>query len=77
MGQTIFPLPIAGIHKGFSPEETPEKYSGDMSNVRPVGPLETRIRLGQRPPLIKWSETQIGGDEQPIIEMGVVSIVED
>jgi len=72
-----FPLPISGLHKGFAPEETPERFSPDMNNVRPVDVLEARIRLGQRPGLKKWAVANIGGDNQPIVELGVVSAVED
>ena len=77
MAIQVLPLPLSGIHKGFSPEDTPDKYSGHMNNVRPVDNLETRIRLGQRPGLKKWATQQIGGEAQPIIEMGVVSAIAD
>jgi len=75
MAIQVFPLPLSGIHEGFNPEDTPEKFSGYMNNVRPVDTLETRIRLGQRPGLKKWASQQIGGEAQAIIEMGIVSAI--
>ena len=69
------PLPIAGIFKGFNPENTDPKYSNDMSNVRPIDVLEDRVRLGQRPGLKRWCAQQIGGEARPIIEMGLLDKV--
>lgn len=70
-----FPEPYRGIFEGFSPDKTPNEYSPDMNNVRPVDVLERRIRLGQRPGLDKWSATRISGAEQPIVALCTVSSV--
>lgn len=66
-------LPIKGISKGISVDKESPITSGYMNNVRPEDVLEKRIRLGKRPGLDKWSDTQIGGAEFPIIAMTVVS----
>lgn len=70
-----WPLPIYGISRIITVEKEPSKYSGYMNNVRPTDVLESKIRLGQRPGLDKWSSTQIGGAELPIVAMTVVSSV--
>ena len=70
-----WPLPIFGISRIITVEKEPAKYSGYMNNVRPVDVLENKIRLGQRPGLDKWSSTQIGSAEQPVVALVVVSSV--
>ena len=70
-----WPLPIFGISRIITVEKEPAKYSGYMSNVRPTDALENKIRLGQRPGLDKWSTTQIGSAEQPVVALCVVSSV--
>ena len=70
-----WPLPIYGISRIITVEKEPSKYSGYMNNVRPTDVLENKIRIGQRPGLDKWSSTQIGGAEQPVVSMVIVSSV--
>lgn len=70
------PLPIKGINKGLPVNTTPSEYSSYMNNVRPTDVLEGRLRLGQRPGLKKWSDTQIGGVENPVVAICSVSTVE-
>ena len=70
-----WPLPIYGISRIITVEKEPAKYSGYMNNVRPTDVLESKVRLGQRPGLDKWSETQIGSAEQPVVALCVVSAV--
>lgn len=72
---TKLPLPIKGIHKGITVSVTPQEYTTNMDNVRPKDVLESRIRLGQRPGLAKWSTDQVGGSDQPVVEMLSVSSV--
>jgi len=72
---TPIPLPIGGVFKGFNPEQTDQKYSNDMNNVRPVDVIEDRVRLGQRPGLKRWAAQQIGGEARPIVEMGILDRV--
>ena len=69
------PSPVQGILKGFSPDKPMQNYSEYMNNCRPQDVLEKRIRIGQRPGLDKWSTTQIGGSEQPIVAICIVSSV--
>jgi len=72
-----FGLPIKGFSEGFPVENQPANTSGSMNNVRPTDVLEGRIRLGQRPPLDKWGAgTLIGGAEQPVVAMCIVSSIE-
>jgi len=67
--------PIKGVSKGLPVDKEPPTTSGYMNNVRPVDVLERQLRLGQRPGLDKWSETQIGDAEQPVCAMCVVAAV--
>jgi len=60
--------PIKGISKGLPVDKEEVVTSGYMNNVRPTDVLEKRIRLGQRPALVKWGAgTQIGSSEQPVV----------
>ena len=69
--------PIRGISKGLPVDKESPATSGYMDNVRPTDILEKRIRLGQRPALVKWGAgTQIGDTEQPVVAMTLVSAVE-
>jgi hypothetical protein len=45
----------------------------DMKNVRPY--KDGRLRGGQRPGLDKWSTTQVGATEQPVVCMIIVNTV--
>ena len=69
------PLPIKGLNKGLPVTVSPSEYSSYMNNVRPVDVLEGRLRIGQRPGLKKWTATQIGGVENPVVDMITVSTV--
>ena len=69
------PLPIKGINRGITVSVTPSEYSTNMNNVRPRDSLENRIRLGQRPGLTKWSTDQVGGIEQPVVDIISVSSI--
>ena len=70
-----WPLPVFGVSRVITVEKEPAKYSGYMRNMRPVDVLESKIRLGQRPGLDKWSTVQIGSAEQPVVAFCVVSSV--
>jgi len=70
--QELF-LPIRGISQGLPVDKESTQTSGYMNNVRPEDVLEKRIRIGKRPGLDKWSTTQVGGAEFPIIAFTVVS----
>jgi len=72
--QELIP-PIKGISKGLPIDKSPPTTSGYMDNVRPVDVLERQLRLGQRPGLDKWSDTQIGDAEQPVVAFCVVAAV--
>lgn len=70
-----WPLPLLGISRIITVEKESPAYSGYMNNVRPTDVLENRIRIGQRPGLDRWSTTQIGSAEQPVVAMTMVSSV--
>ena len=69
-------LPIRGVSKGMPVDKEPQLTSGDMNNARPRCSLEGKVRISQRPALDKWGAgTQIGGAEQPVVAMCIVSSV--
>lgn len=72
---TKFGLPIRGVNKGFPVSEVYQEYSPKMNNVRVKDVLASRLRLGQRPGLAKWSANQIGGAAQPVVAICTVSSV--
>ena len=67
--------PIKGVSKGLPVDKEPPTTSGYMNNVRPVDVLERQLRIGQRPGLDKWSDTQIGAAEQPVVAVCIVAAV--
>jgi len=69
-------FPYEGIDKGRALCEQPEMTVPHMNNMRPRDVLDNRMRGGQRPGLDKWSATQIGAAEQPVVCMVVVSSVQ-
>jgi hypothetical protein len=70
------PLPVKGYAAGTAFCSTNPEYSLDMYNVRVRDVLGTRIRLGQRPGMAKWSSTQLGSATQPIVAMCIVATQE-
>uniref|UniRef100_A0A6M3J059 Uncharacterized protein n=1 Tax=viral metagenome TaxID=1070528 RepID=A0A6M3J059_9ZZZZ len=70
-----WPLPVFGVSRIITVEKEPAKYSGYMNNIRPTDVLESKIRLGQRPGLDKWSSTQIGSAENPVVALCCVNSV--
>ena len=69
-------FPIKGIHRGGVTSLLPPLTSTDMNNVRPYDTLDNRARGGQRPGLKKWGDGDlIGGAEQPIVAMCIVTSV--
>ena len=71
-----FQLPIKGLNKGGSVELSPQLTSGHMLNCRPRCTLENKMRIAQRPAVVKWGDGDRPGDtEQPVVQMCVVSAV--
>jgi len=71
-----FVTPIKGLMRGVPSHQVLEGYSEYLNNVRPVDTLNSQFRIGQRPGMDKWGAgTQIGGSEQPVVAMCVVSAV--
>jgi hypothetical protein len=70
-----FLLPIRGKSLGMPQDKQPPLTSGYLNNVRPRDVLENRVRIGQRPGLDKWSSSQVGNAEQPIVAIVSVSSV--
>jgi len=76
MAHVNFMLPIKGVHKGGTVEQSPAMTSGHMNNVRARDVLENKVRIGQRPGLDKWGDgDQIGGAELPVVSICTVSTV--
>ena len=69
-------FPHKGIDKGRALAQQPSNTSPDMNNMRFFDTLDNRARGGQRPGLDKWGNgDRIGGVEQPVVAMCVVSSV--
>ena len=66
-------FPLKGLHTGFPTGRQPDNTSRDMDNVRPY--FDGKAVGGQRPALDKWSTTQIGDAEQPVVALCTVSSV--
>lgn len=74
MANVIFTPPVRGIHRGL-PADTPAPNTSEyMNNVRAKG-FGGRILIVQRDGLDKWSATQIGAAEQPVVAMCTVAAV--
>lgn len=70
-------FPKGGLNKGTASVDQPIDTSPDMNNVRLYDTLDNKARGGQRPGLDKWGNgDQIGGSEQPVVAMIVVSSVQ-
>lgn len=68
-------IPIKGIMKGATVCVTPSEYSTVINNVRPFDAQGGRMRLGQRPGLVKTSTTCAGSETQPVVEMCSVASI--
>ena len=68
-------FPHKGYHKGGATTRQPEGTSPHMQNVRSYDALDDRARGGQRPAMVKWSDTQVGGTD-PVVTMVSVTVVE-
>lgn len=55
--------PLGGLFKGMAYQDQPPFTTPDCSNVRPVGTLERRTRIGSRPGTSKRWATELGGGE--------------
>ena len=67
-------FPFKGLYKGILSSKQPIDTARSMLNVRPY--KDGRLRGGQRPGLVKWGAgTLVGGQEQPVVAMCVVSTV--
>ena len=74
MANVEFTPPLKGINKGL-PADKPMLMSSEyMNNVR-IGGFSGRIVVVQRPGLDKWSATQVGAAEQPVVAICTVSSV--
>ena len=71
------PFPHKGIHKGRATHQQSPDTSANMNNMRLFDVLDDRARGGQRPGLDKWGDgDQIGGAEQPVVAICIVSTTE-
>lgn len=60
--------PLAGLQENLAFEQKPPYSSPLLLNVRPYDTDEARARMGQRPGIVKYSDTQCGGDH-PIVAL--------
>jgi len=74
MANVEFTPPIRGVHKGLPADKPAPNTSEYMNNVRAKG-FGGRIIIVQRPGLDKWSATQVGAAEQPVVAMVTVASV--
>ncbi len=76
MANINFNLPVKGFSEGLPVDKADQLTSGYMNNVRGTGVLAKKIKISQRPAVVKWGAgTLIGDAEQPIVAMCVVSSV--
>ena len=69
-------FPLFGINKGRVTSQQPFATASRMNNVRLYDALDNRARGGQRPGLTAWgNEDLIGGSNQPVVAMCVVSSI--
>lgn len=59
-------FPLGGEHKAFAYQRQAPYTTRRASNTRPVGTLESSMRGGSRPALVKSFAQQIGGTSAPI-----------
>ena len=74
MPTMVFPLPIRGLHRGYTVDKLEGAFTDSICNVMPTDAGEGRLRLSKRPGLSKWADEQIGSSEVPITCIAVVSV---
>ena len=77
MGRPIqIQFPLLGINKGMATLKQPFATASQMNNVRLYDALNKRARGGQRPGITGWGdEDLIGGSNQPVVAMCIVSSI--
>jgi len=76
MANIVFNLPVKGFSEGLPIDKSDQLTTGHSNNVRGTGVLNRKIKVGQRPAVVKWgSGTQIGGAENPVVAMCSVATV--
>ena len=72
------PAPINGINASAPLDKMPPLTSPDMNNVRPIGVLEKKLRLTQRPGQDKLYAQRIGGNFNfPVTAICSVTTIDD
>ena len=71
-----FSIPINGFSEGLIVRETPSVFSGDMNNVRTTDTINRRLRIGQRPGMLKAFSTQIASAQSPVVAIGSITVVD-
>jgi hypothetical protein len=67
--QVIIPAPILGLHRGLPSEQQAPGTSFELVNVRPEDTTSERLRMGQRPGLVKAYTTQVSGGARPVLSI--------
>lgn len=71
------PLPINGLYTKPASESMPVSYTEYSNNVRSIDTQGDRVRIGQRPGLVKVNVNQLGSMGQPIVAMAAVAVVDN
>jgi hypothetical protein len=61
MSELSIPLPFRGINYNQAASKQPLETSSHLTNVRPYDTIDKRVRLGQRPGLVRKYATNLGG----------------
>ena len=61
MSELSIPMPYRGVNYNRAASQQPLETSSHMNNVRPYDTIDKRVRLGQRPGLVRKYATNLGG----------------
>ncbi|MDO8303353.1 MAG: hypothetical protein Q7T18_08930 [Sedimentisphaerales bacterium] len=72
---TTFPIPKKGLYANSPASQQPLETSPHLNNVRPYDAFEGRLRLGQRPGMIRKFGQKIGSGS-PVVAICQITTVE-
>lgn len=76
MANRDFQLPIKGYSELLTPDRQPSLTTGYMNNMYPIGALDNKIRLVQRPGMYNVFAQQISSAAMPIVAMLSITVVD-
>lgn len=71
-----FDIPVGGFNNGANSEQQPQGTTEDIMNMRAIGSLMNKLRLCQRPGMIKAKDEQIASVASPIVILKRISVVD-